>query len=490
MGEKLQLTHFGHAKIHKAEKFVYFLLWVPASIFPLLYLNKLSKKHQSDFIDNGYVKKSAWFSFMKDVNDYEWVFWWEYAGYFTCLFSCYSFVGVVVSKKFPTLKQSYYITASLLLLNFALSLKGVLLILFHVLLFYGVVSLKSKVVMWLWSIFCIFFVNTTNTWEQQLHAFGVYSELQNITLYSLLMTYLHLISFGCEKLNSNKKIYTFWDCLHYVFYLPLFFNGPVLTFDIFYSNVHVPKKFMWKEIGIDAVTCLLYAVGLNVFFSFNYSPALAYHYHILEEITQLEAISICWTYINVFCVKYYIFYRYSGLFAKVDGLIPPGAPKCIVSLYAFIDMWRYFDKGLNRFLQRYIYFPLGGSKHGLMKQVIASFLCFTFVGYWHGGTKSLWYWALSNWLGVVFETCILNVAQYLSFSYYLGSVMYRRLCALGGVFSVFALIYTNMIFLIGVDAANILLGRVLLNFNGCVILLALLYCCVQCSMEVNLPIAV
>ncbi len=55
------------------------------------------------------------------------------------------------------------------------------------------------------------------------------------------------------------------------------------------------------------------------------------------------------------------------------------------------------------FCCRYIYIPLGGSKHGIFRQVISSVATFGYVYYWHGAYDYLLYWAISQWLGVFIE---------------------------------------------------------------------------------------
>ena len=60
-------------------------------------------------------------------------------------------------------------------------------------------------------------------------------------------------------------------------------------------------------------------------------------------------------------------------------------------------------------VSRYIYVPLGGSRHGLLYQMLSTGLAFGFVCLWHGGHDYLRYWALMNWAGVVVENTLKSV---------------------------------------------------------------------------------
>ncbi len=55
------------------------------------------------------------------------------------------------------------------------------------------------------------------------------------------------------------------------------------------------------------------------------------------------------------------------------------------------------------FCSRYIYVPLGGSRHGRLHKMLSTGLAFGFVCLWHGGHDYLQYWALMNWAGVLVE---------------------------------------------------------------------------------------
>ena len=59
---------------------------------------------------------------------------------------------------------------------------------------------------------------------------------------------------------------------------------------------------------------------------------------------------------------------------------------------------------------RHIYVPLGGSQHGLMRQVLASFLCFVFIFLWHGAEFYLFVWTFLNYFGILLESMAAQVS--------------------------------------------------------------------------------
>lgn len=123
-----------------------------------------------------------------------------------------------------------------------------------------------------------------------------------------------------------------------------------------------------------------------------------------------------------FHVKYVIFYGLTTAVAQFDGIPTPALPKCIGRIHLYSDMWKHFDRGLYRFLikyvhpvppslfvppvcsnSRYIYLPTLRHRETLADKTLSSLLCFAFVYVWHGTEAYVLVWAALNYLGVVCE---------------------------------------------------------------------------------------
>jgi alginate O-acetyltransferase complex protein AlgI len=56
------------------------------------------------------------------------------------------------------------------------------------------------------------------------------------------------------------------------------------------------------------------------------------------------------------------------------------------------EFWRRWHMTLSRFLRDYLYIPLGGNRHGRLRQVAALLITMTLGGLWHGASWSFMLW--------------------------------------------------------------------------------------------------
>ncbi|XP_048213233.1 protein-cysteine N-palmitoyltransferase HHAT isoform X3 [Perognathus longimembris pacificus] len=215
---------------------------------------------------------------------------------------------------------------------------------------------------------------------------------------------------------------------------------------------------------------------------------LMYMHAIYSSIPLLGAVS-CWTLgglalaqVLFFYVKYLVLFGIPALLMRLDGLKPPPLPRCVSTMFSFTGMWRHFDVGLHNFLIRYVYIPLGGSKHGRLGTLISTAMTFSFVSYWHGSYDYLWCWAALNWLGVTVENGIRRLVEspcmQECLARYLSPPARRRLHAALASCSTSMLILFNLVFLGGNQVGKTYWERIFIQGWPWVTLsvLAFLYC--------------
>jgi alginate O-acetyltransferase complex protein AlgI len=72
------------------------------------------------------------------------------------------------------------------------------------------------------------------------------------------------------------------------------------------------------------------------------------------------------------------------------------------------EFWRRWHISLSSWLRDYIYIPLGGNKHGLLKTYLFLMITMTIGGLWHGASWSFVVWGVGHGLALVFHKLVFN----------------------------------------------------------------------------------
>jgi alginate O-acetyltransferase complex protein AlgI len=67
------------------------------------------------------------------------------------------------------------------------------------------------------------------------------------------------------------------------------------------------------------------------------------------------------------------------------------------------ELWQRWHMTLSRFLTKYVYIPLGGSRRGVVRTVFNILLIFFISGLWHGAGWNYVVWGLLNGILVIFD---------------------------------------------------------------------------------------
>lgn len=223
---------------------------------------------------------------------------------------------------------------------------------------------------------------------------------------------------------------------------------------------------------------------------FVYINVLQYHPKIVENLNSWALYGLGYCMGQFFLNKYVVIYGINKTLCEADGIEAPLPPKCIGRIHLYSDMWKSFDRGLYKFLIRYIYVPVMNATNskGYHKKLFASFLCFTFVFLWHGMQTNIFTWALLNFIGLNIENLsriIGNTKIYNKIvEKYLSSWNRRRLnCALASILLAMSAI-SNFFFFAGQKIGNIYINRILNDsWSTTSLLLFFLYCCCHVSID-------
>ncbi|KAF7220242.1 protein-cysteine N-palmitoyltransferase HHAT isoform X3 [Nothobranchius furzeri] len=402
------------------------LLSVGSHLYSFYQLHKFSKEHEVGFERHFHLEKGIFKGFKRDPSDFEWSFWNDWAKR-SLLWTLigHGLISRITSIFYPKLRVPALTLYGFLAASFVLGIKGVSVLLVHLGVSFSVALLRKPTLSWIFNLLLLSTIHIQTLQDIQMRMSDEDNREESALSYFLL---------------QSGRIILWWCLAEYMIHT---------------MYIHLIQS---NETYIE----ILPPWALGGF-------ALAH--------------------VQFFYVKYLVLFGLPCMLATLDELVPPKLPRCVSIMYSFTGMWRHFDEGLYRWLIRYIYIPLGGSRHGPLCKTLSTGLAFGFVCFWHGGHDYLRYWALMNWAGVLVENglkslfataCVRSVIEH-NFS----TAMQRRCVALLSAFSTAMLILSNLVFLGGIHVGRIFWKRVFVQGWSTIAppMLVFLYCFAQVGLE-------
>ena len=264
-----------------------------------------------------------------------------------------------------------------------------------------------------------------------------------------------------QDVPSSGIMGDFSKMLAHSFYMPVLVLGPIIRFKEFNDGLE-RKRSPWdmkriRSFGLLLLRFFFWWLIALLLWPLNISARsyVAYDMEVTDSMWTICGIGYLLG--QLFHLKYVVFYGLPRAFYLADGIEDIPAPKCISRISHYSDMWRYFDVGLYKFIQKYFYLPLIVRYPGALTKLLASLFTFCFVCVFHGLHEYVLIWSALNFLGVTLEAVGKSMCRTEAYkrmeSVHPSPASQRRLNAMGSTL-VFNLALTSNLYFLTEDATK------------------------------------
>ena len=206
------------------------------------------------------------------------------------------------------------------------------------------------------------------------------------------------ISYLVDLHRGRAPLYGFADYALYVTFFPQLIAGPIVRHDeIVFQFAASPWRDGMHERLSRGLTLL--AIGLVKKVVLADSLAVIADPLFAQASTRALSLAEGWMAATAFGLQiYFDFSGYSDMAIGLGLIFGLGLPVNFDAPYtatSIRDFWRRWHMTLSRFLRDYLYFPLGGSRHGRLRQAGAVTVTMLLGGLWHGAS-----WTFVAWGGL------------------------------------------------------------------------------------------
>ncbi len=212
------------------------------------------------------------------------------------------------------------------------------------------------------------------------------------------------ISYLIDFKKGKAKPHTLKEYALYVAFFPQLIAGPIVRHNelIDQFSLSPTREGLHKRI---AQGLMFLTLGLVKKIIISDSAAATSDPLFTKSLSSLLTFSESWSAVWSFSLQiYFDFSGYSDMAIGIALLFGVLLPYNFSSPYraaTIQDFWRKWHMTLSRFLRDYLYIPLGGSKHGYHRQIMALFFTMFLGGLWHGASWTFVVWGVMHGLALI-----------------------------------------------------------------------------------------
>lgn len=209
--------------------------------------------------------------------------------------------------------------------------------------------------------------------------------------------------------REDAPLSSFWDYLTFMVYFPQVLQGPILLHSELIPQLHEESRRSFDAERF-AKGLQHFTIGLSkkVLLADTFAKAVNYGYDNIALLDSPSAILLAVGYL------FELYFDFSGYCDMAVGLGKMVGIEIIENFdspfksASVREFWRRWHITLGRFFTKYVYIPLGGSRHGKVRTILNTLIIFLLSGLWHGAAWTFVFWGLLHGIGVVWDSLKLS----------------------------------------------------------------------------------
>lgn len=184
------------------------------------------------------------------------------------------------------------------------------------------------------------------------------------------------------------------DYAVFVSFFPLLVAGPIERAHHLLPQIQKNRTFEYSQ-AVNGCRLILWGLFKKVVIADNLSTIADYAFDQYQDVSSITIIT------GMIAFSFQIYCDFSGYSdialgsAKLFGFELLSNFKFPYFSRSIAEFWRRWHISLSSWFRDYLYIPLGGSKKGLTKTLINTFIIFIISGFWHGAD-----WKFITWGGI------------------------------------------------------------------------------------------
>jgi alginate O-acetyltransferase complex protein AlgI len=206
------------------------------------------------------------------------------------------------------------------------------------------------------------------------------------------------ISFQLDQYRGRIGNVKFLDYAMLIAFFPHLIAGPIVLQSDLLPQIIGRKAWLLRAPNI-ALGFAVFSVGLfkKLVLSDRISP---YSDHVFSLVASHGAASAADAWAGALSYAFQIYFDFSGYSDMAVGLAFLFGFRLPINFFSpykaksIQDFWRRWHITLSNFLRNNLYFPLGGSRRGIRRTVVALLVTMTLGGLWHGAGITYVVWGI------------------------------------------------------------------------------------------------